>query len=46
MLSTVGDGPSWLRTTDELWNAFGESLDWVTPAEAHNYFDHAGYAAQ
>jgi len=35
-----------LRTMDELWTAFGESLDWVTPAEAHNYFAHAGYAAQ
>lgn len=35
-----------LRTIDELWDAFGESLDWVMPAEAHNYFAHAGYAAQ
>ena len=32
-----------LRTVDELWDAFGESLDWVTPNEAQNYFRHAGY---
>lgn len=35
-----------LRTCDELWNAFGESLDWVSPTEAHNYFHHAGYAVE
>jgi transposase len=35
-----------LRTADELWAAFGESLDWVAPAEAGHYFDHAGYAIQ
>ena len=34
-----------LRSIDELWSAFGESLDWVTPAEAQNYFAHADYAA-
>ena len=35
-----------LRTVDELWAAFGESLDWVAPDEARRYFEHAGYAAQ
>jgi transposase len=35
-----------LRTMDELWAAFGESLDWVAPDEAGHYFRHAGYAAQ
>jgi hypothetical protein len=35
-----------LRTIDELWTAFGESLDWVVPDEARHYFEHAGYAAQ
>jgi transposase len=35
-----------LRTIDELWNAFGESLDWITPIDAKQYFQHAGYAAQ
>lgn len=35
-----------LRTIDELWAAFGESLDWVSPTEALHYFQHAGYAAQ
>jgi transposase len=35
-----------LRTMDELWAAFGESLDWVAPDEARHYFEHAGYAAQ
>lgn len=35
-----------LRTCDELWDAFGQSLDWITPAEAHNYFQHAGYAVE
>jgi transposase len=32
-----------LRTVDDLWQAFGQSLDWVTPTHAHNYFQHAGY---
>jgi transposase len=32
-----------LRTVDELWNAFGESLDWIVAEEALNYFRHAGY---
>ena len=32
-----------LRTVDELWAAFGESLDWVTPDQAANYFRHMGY---
>jgi transposase len=35
-----------LRTCDELWDAFGESLDWVTPTQALNYFRHAGYPAE
>jgi len=35
-----------LRTVGELWDAFGESLDWVAPDEARHYFEHAGYAAQ
>jgi len=35
-----------LRTCDELWNAFGESLDWISPGEAFNYFRHAGYAVE
>jgi transposase len=35
-----------LRTRDELWAAFGDSLDWVAPDEARHYFEHAGYAAQ
>jgi transposase len=35
-----------LRTMDELWNAFGESLDWIAPIEAQHYFQHAGYPAQ
>ena len=35
-----------LRTVDELWDAFGESLDWVAPEDARHYFQHAGYAAQ
>ena len=35
-----------LRTCDELWNAFGESLDWITSAEARNYFRHAAYAVE
>jgi transposase len=32
-----------LRTVDELWNAFGHSLDWVSPEQASHYFTHAGY---
>jgi transposase len=35
-----------LRTMDELWDAFGESLDWIQPDEAHHYFNHAGYATE
>lgn len=35
-----------LRTCDELWNAFGEALDWVSPTEADHYFHHAGYAVE
>jgi transposase len=35
-----------LRTVDDLWKAFGESIDWIAPAEARRYFDHAGYSAQ
>lgn len=34
-----------LRTVEALWEAFGESLDWVTTMETQNYFTHAGYAA-
>jgi transposase len=33
------------RTVDRLWAAFGESLDWVSPAECRNYFRHSGYHA-
>jgi transposase len=35
-----------LRTVGALWDAFGQSLDWVAPDEAAHYFNHAGYAAQ
>jgi transposase len=35
-----------LRTVDELWDAFGESLDWITPTEARTYFEHAGYQTE
>lgn len=35
-----------LRTVDELWNAFGQSLDWVSPDESRNYIRHAGYAVE
>ncbi len=35
-----------LRNCDELWNAFGQSLDWLTPTQAGNYFRHAGYAIE
>jgi transposase len=35
-----------LRTVDELWAAFGESLDWVTPDECRNYLRHAGYVLE
>jgi transposase len=32
-----------LRTVEALWAAFGQSLDWVSPAHANNYFRNAGY---
>lgn len=32
-----------LRTVEDLWNAFGESLDWIAPDEARGFFRHAGY---
>ena len=32
-----------LRPVEELWNAFGQSLDWVTPDQASHYFNHPGY---
>jgi transposase len=32
-----------LRTVEELWDAFGQSLDWVSPTEARHYFAHDGY---
>ena len=35
-----------LRTVGELWGAFGESLDWVSPTEARHYFQHDGYATE
>ena len=35
-----------LRTVAELWAAFGESLDWVSSAEALHYFQHDGYAIE
>jgi transposase len=35
-----------LRTVTDLWNAFGESLDWVSPDEALHYFRHDGYAVE
>jgi transposase len=35
-----------LRSMDELWTAFGESLDWVATDDARHYFEYAGYAAQ
>ena len=35
-----------LRTCDELWNAFGDSLDWVSTDQARNYFRHAGYTVE
>jgi len=31
------------RAVAELEDAFGASLDWVTPTDARNYFGHAGY---
>lgn len=34
------------RTEDDLCDAFGQSLDWVTPDEAKNHFRHAGYAVE
>lgn len=33
-----------LRTVDELWEAFGESLDWIRPQDAQGFYRHAGYA--
>ena len=35
-----------LRTINELENAFGESLDWITKQDAIHYFQHSGYAKQ
>src|SRR5437660_239354 len=35
-----------LRTVEELWGAFGRSLDWVTPSHAANYFRDAGYSPE
>jgi transposase len=35
-----------LRTVEQLWNAFGRSLDWVTPGHAANYFHNAGYSPE
>ncbi len=35
-----------LRSVEELWDAFGAALDWVTDDEALHYFQHAGYATQ
>ena len=32
-----------LRTVAEVEDAFGASLDWITPSDARNYFAHAGY---
>lgn len=32
-----------LRTVVEVEDAFGQSLDWITPADARGYFRHAGY---
>jgi transposase len=32
-----------LRTVEDLWDAFGESLDWISPDEARGFFRHAGY---
>jgi transposase len=32
-----------LRTVDELWQAFGQSLDWVTTTHAKNYFRNSDY---
>jgi transposase len=33
-----------LRTCDELWDAFGQSLDWISCEEAEAYYRHAGYS--
>lgn len=33
-----------LRTITALETAFGEALDWITPADALHYFQHAGYS--
>lgn len=35
-----------LRQIDELEDAFGESLDWITKTDALHYFQHSGYAKQ
>ena len=35
-----------LRTMDELWHAFGQSLDWVTTTHAANYFRNSGYSPE
>lgn len=32
-----------LRTITALENAFGESLDWITPQDALHYFQNSGY---
>jgi len=32
-----------LRTIDALEDAFGESLDWITPENSRHYFEHSGY---
>jgi transposase len=34
-----------LRTVTEVEDAFGQSLDWVTPDEVRNYYRNAGYRA-
>ena len=33
-----------LRTVPSLEDAFGESLDWITPRDTLHYFQHSGYA--
>jgi transposase len=32
-----------LRTIGELEDAFGQSLDWITPTDTRHYFHHSGY---
>ena len=32
-----------LRTVEELWKAFGESLDWMRTEDAEWFYPHAGY---